>query len=446
MPAIAPTPALTERLWALAQREPGAEDRARAARHLLDWLGCAMAGAATPTGRAMIAALGGGNPFAQAGPAGAAAMGGLGSLLEMDDVHRGALLHPGPAVMPAVLALGRRAGAMALLDAMLAGYEAVIRLGTAVGPGHYARFHNSGTCGGIGAAAAAARVLGLSDAQAVGAMGHAMSVAGGLWQARHEPVMTKHWHVAEAARRGAQAAALAQAGLPGPRYILEGPQGFFAGMAPDGDPARVVAPASGWKMAEVSFKPWPACRHAHPAIDAALVLRDRLAGRSVRRVTVATYADAVTFCDRPAPRTEGEAKFSLQHAVAVVLARGRPTLADFAATAVDAPDLIGLRARVAVITDAGLTAAYPAHFGARLTAEADDERLEVALHDAWGDPENPMDSAAVIAKFGALAAAADVPPALAADIRACALDLPAGRPPADLYAALARLPLAAETP
>jgi 2-methylcitrate dehydratase PrpD len=444
-PAAAP-PSLTERLWAICARAPGPGDRARAALHLVDWLGCALAGAATPAGRALAAAQGGGNPFARTGPAGAAAAGGLGSLLEMDDVHRGALLHPGPAVIPAVLAMGRAAAAGPILDAILAGYEAVIRLGAAVGPGHYARFHNSGTCGGIGAAAGAARVMGLDAAQAVGAMGHAMSVSGGLWQARNEPVMTKHWHVAEAARHGAQAAALAQAGLPGPRFILEGPQGFFAGMAPDGDPGRVVAPADGWKIAGVSLKPWPACRHAHPAIDAALVLRERLGGQAPRAVAVATYADAVTFCDRPQPRTEGEAKFSLQHAVAVVLARGRPGLADFAGEALDDPALAALRACVTVAADPALTAAYPAHFGARLTATAGGETLTCAVADAWGDPENPMDDAAVLAKYDRLAEAAGLPAPLAADLRGAALGLAGGAPPAAFFALLSRLPFPPEPP
>ena len=77
---------LTEGLWALASRPLTPADLARAALHLVDWLGCALAGAA-----------------------GALAMGGFGSLLEMDDVHRAALLHPGPVVMPVVMALAAQA-------------------------------------------------------------------------------------------------------------------------------------------------------------------------------------------------------------------------------------------------------------------------------------------------------------------------------------------------
>ena len=440
MPQTPDQVSLTERLWALTDRQPAGADRAMAALHLLDWLGCALAGAATATGQKMLRVLSDGPAFTRQGPQGAMAMGGLGSLLEMDDVHRTALLHPGPVVIPAVLACAGKATASAVLDAILVGYEAMIRLGSAVGPGHYARFHNTGTCGGIGAAAGAARVMGLAADQAVSAMGHAMSTTGGLWQARHEPVMTKHLHVAEAARRGVQAAALAQGGLAGPRFILDGPQGFFAGMAPDGRPDLVTAPATGWKIDEVSFKPWPACRHAHPTIDAGLLVRARLAGRGITSARVETYADAVTFCDKPSPRTEAQAKFSLQHALAVVLMRGRPVLADFADGSLGADDLTPLRKRIDVATDAHMTAAYPHHFGARVTAVTDDgDTLCAEVTDAWGDPENPMDARAITDKFKMLAKAAGVPYGLAAELKGAVFGLADDHPFADLRQALARL-------
>jgi 2-methylcitrate dehydratase PrpD len=88
-------------------------------------------------------------------------MGGLGSLLEMDDVHRAALLHPGQVVIPAVLSVAGAGDPQAPLRAIIAGYSAMIRLGRAVGSGHYAMFHNIGTCGPLGAAVGAARAMGL---------------------------------------------------------------------------------------------------------------------------------------------------------------------------------------------------------------------------------------------------------------------------------------------
>jgi len=343
--------------------------------------------------------------------------------------------------LPPGLAAGDASGHM-VLRAVLAGYQAMIALGRAVGPGHYAQFHNTGTCGSIGAAAGAAVALGLTDAQAVGAMGTALSLAGGLWQCRNEAVATKHLHVAEAARRGLIAARHAQAGLPGPRLILEGPQGLFAGMARDGWPLRVLDGQAGWLVHQVSFKPWPACRHAHPAIDAALSLRDGLAGEGVARAEVATYADAVTFCDRAQPQTTGQAQFSLQHALAVCLLRGPPGLADFEPPAIADPGLAALRARVGVSADAGLTARYPAHFGARVSLTTVSGRVLTALRqDAWGDPEVPMTKAAIQAKFDALSAHAGLAPAKAAQLAQAALDLARDAPLAGLTAPLHALTL-----
>ncbi|MFN3288499.1 MAG: MmgE/PrpD family protein, partial [Sphingomonadaceae bacterium] len=211
---------LTERLAARLARPvpPPARDRARL--HLLDWLGCVAGGL-----RCEVAAVA---RAAEPDPVARAAL--LGNVLEMDDVHRGAILHPGPVVWPAALAAARETGASlgALLDAGVRGYEAVIAVGLALDARHYAHYHTTATAGGFGAAAAAASLLGLSPAAMADALGNWGSVAGGLWRMRHEPVMTKQFHVAHSALTGLWCARLARAGLSGPRAILEGEQGLFA--------------------------------------------------------------------------------------------------------------------------------------------------------------------------------------------------------------------------
>lgn len=322
-------------------------------------------------------------------PAGKAAW--LGNVLEMDDVHRTAILHPGPVVWPTVLAAARGHGMDEVLDAAVRGYEAMISIGATFDARHYAHWHNTATAGLFGAAAAAAALQGADRAQLVAALGLAGSVTGGFWQMRHEPVTAKQWHIAHAMRTGLETAAFALRGITGPRFILEGPQGLYAGTC---DAAKPMLLADGWRISEVSFKPWGACRHAHPAIDAALELKKQ--GALQGPVTVATYRDALTFCDRPEPRSVIEAKFSLQHAVAVVMERGVPELADFEPEAIAA--LADTRKLVTVEEDPALTAAYPAHFGARVTSAG----ASVTLADTLGDPERPLDEAGVVAKARAL--------------------------------------------
>ncbi|WP_421928590.1 MmgE/PrpD family protein [Neoaquamicrobium sediminum] len=442
MNAVAQTQSVTEGLADLLGRPVGDADRARAALHLIDWVGCALAGRGTATGRALCA----GALFADVDMTSDHALAGLafdlgslGSILEMDDVDRQGLLHPGPVVVAAALALARDHRGGAVLDAIVRGYEAMIRLGRAVGSGHYAFFHNTSTTGGLGAAVAASGLLGLQGPALVSAMGNALSVTGGLWQCRHEPVMTKPFHCAEAARCGATTALLARNGVTGPRFILEGPQGMFAAVCPGGHASAVLGAAdAGWRIHEVSFKPWPACRHAHAAIDAALALRDRVEPGAIARIEIETYADAVTFCDRVEPRTENEAKFSLQHSVAVALLDGPPPMTAFEPGALDRPAIAGLRRLATVKRDDAHTAAYPRHFGTAVAViMTDGRRVEARVDDAWGDGENPMSADAILAKFRTLAAHAGVSDATAAALVAAASALADDAPVAPLCAALA---------
>ncbi|HEX2891975.1 MmgE/PrpD family protein [Vineibacter terrae] len=412
---------LTRSLAGLLRRPIVAADRRRAALHVLDWLGCAAAGAKTPPGLAMIAygrtlaagscrAVGG---LSLASRDAAIVNGAVGNVLEMDDFYRTALVHPGPVVVPAALAVAQETGATgeALLDALVRGFEVMIRVGRSVGPTHYKHFHNTATCGVFGSAAAAGSLLGLDEAQMVDALGNAGTQASGLWQCRLEDTMSKQLHNGRAAQAGLIAAQLATHGFTGAEHILEGPLGFYSGMCPDAEPALLLAePDAPWLLHGASFKPWPACRHAHPTIDAVLAAREAVDIGRVRRIIVETYRDAIGVCDRPTPRTAVEAKFSLQHASAVVLLRGRPDLADFDAPAAADPDIATLRAKVELHESEAYTRAYPAHFGASLRIELEDgEVVTRDIADALGDPENPLPEAALRAKAQMLLASAGYP-------------------------------------
>lgn len=414
---IPPAASLTEQLAQRLQRPVDAAARQRAALLLVDWLGCALAALRYPLAAQLRSVV-----QAQSfGPATALGAGGrsvndalllngaLGNVLEMDDVHRGAILHPGPVVIPVALAAAQaeHADGIALLDAVVRGYEATIRIGRALGRGHYRYWHPTSTAGAFGAAAAGASILRLPADALADALGNAGSRTGGLWQMRHEPVPTKSLHNAEAARSGWLAAQLALAGMRGPRRILEGEQGLFAATAPDAMPDLVIADEDDWLIHSTSLKPWPACRHAHPAIDAMLEALNGLPEADVAqiaRIEVRTYAEALRFCDRPQPNTELEAKFSLQHALASILVHGRPQLDHYTAEACSDADVLHWRSRVDVAEDDDCSLRFPAHYGATVRLRLQDGRsIECGRIDAWGDPECPMSSDDVIAKAMALA-------------------------------------------
>lgn len=313
----------------------------------------------------------------------------LGNVLEMDDIHRTALLHPGPVIW--AVAFGLNAGPditlTDILDDAAIGYEAMIAVGSTFDATHYSHYHPTATAGTFGATATWGRRW-LSSDKLAHALAFAGSVTGGLWQMRHSENQAKQWHVVHARETAFQAVKAAEIGMLGPLDVLEGPQGLYAATCREPKP-MVLGP--GWRIEEVSFKPWAACRHAHPAIDCALELR--AAGKLTAPFHVETYADALTFCDKPDPTTESEAKFSLQHAVAVIADGRNATPADFTPEAVAA--LAPLRAQVTVAEDPAITARYPAHFGARVNG--------FELQDCRGDPERPVSEADIIAKMHMLA-------------------------------------------
>lgn len=368
-------PSLTTRLAAHLARDVGKSDRRRARLHLLDWLGC-VAGARETAAAGAVSR-------AESDPLMRAAF--IGNILEMDDIHRSAILHPGPCVWPVVLA--GKGDMEARLDAALRGYEAMIAIGATFDDRHYAFHHNTSTAGGFGAAAAAASLAGADEETMVAALGLAGSVSGGFWQTRHEDNLAKQWHVLHAIRTGCDAARLARAGATGPAFILEGPQGLYRATCET--PGEMQFPDR-WRLHTVSFKPWASCRHTHPAIDAALELKAK--GALSGPIAVETFADAITFCDRPEPASVIEAKFSLQHAVAVVAEHGAPRPEHFEPAAITG--LAEARGRVSVCEDAAFTQRYPDHYGARVSTG--DGAIELA--DTRGDPERPLDDDGVVDK------------------------------------------------
>jgi 2-methylcitrate dehydratase PrpD len=368
---------LTEKLAARMTCPVEAADRARARHHLLDWVACVCGGWTSPVADVARAAE----------PDSLTRYALLGNVLEMDDVHRAAILHPGPVVWPAALCAARDKGASlgAVLDAAVRGYEAMISTGSSFDAHHYAHFHPTSTAGGFGAVAATGSVYQFTPAQYVWGFGNAGSMAGGLWHMRHDPAaMTKQLHVAHASLAGVWVARLAAQGFTGPAELLEGTQGLYAAMVSTPNVAA-FADRTSWQIHDVSFKPWAACRHAHPAIDAALQLK-QTRGSLEGEILVETYADALTFCDKPHPQTVMEAKFSLQHAVALVVVRGVPTLADFEPDGIHNPDIIAARSRIRLTESTTHSARYPAHFGARVSSSG----AALDLVDTLGDPEKPL--------------------------------------------------------
>jgi len=268
----------------------------------------------------------------------------------------------------------------------------------AVGPAHYKVWHNTSTCGPFGAAMACAALLELDDAQTAWALGNAGTQSCGLWQFLPDGAMSKHLHTAHAAEAGAIAASLAARGFTGPAHILEGERGFFRALCPDAKPEALLAqPDAPWQLVRTSMKPWPCCRHVHPAVDAALEVHDALNGEEPASVEVRTYQAALDVCDRPEPDTLYAAKFSLQHCVNAALRDGRVDFDSFDDS--QRARLTDASRSTSLAVSEEFDQAYPARWGAAVSATtAAGKTISAARADCRGDPEAPLSPDEIVAK------------------------------------------------
>lgn len=390
---------LTEQLTELIVAKPAAPtDLEQAALLVLDAMANALAGRATEPG-AILQRWASANDAIDADRS-AFLLGSLTHILETDDLHRASVVHPGCVVVPAAWTVAVREGIRghAMLKAVLWGFEAVTRVGMAVGPAHYRIWHNTATCGPYGSAMAAAALLQLSPAATVHALGNAGTQSAGLWQFLEAGTMTKHLHAGRAAEAGVLAADLARFGFTGPPNILEGAKGWFTATCPDADPAAVIRdPDAPWQLLQTSIKPWPSCRHTHPTIDAAHELRHQIAADAIETVEVVTYPAALEVCDRPLPQSDYEAKFSLQHCVAAALTQENVNFAAF--NEATRAELADLRERVTLQASEPYASAYPQAWGGAVTVTLrSGERLTVQRTHAKGDPEAALSPVELIAK------------------------------------------------
>jgi 2-methylcitrate dehydratase PrpD len=289
---------------------------------------------------------------------------------DFDDTHLATVIHPGAAALATVVPLGAvnvTPGDTAL-RAFALGCEAQLRLGNAISPGHYdAGWHITGTCGVVGAAVAAAVMLGLDASGMRSAVGLAATQALGHREAFGS--MTKPFHPGQAAAKGLLAALLAERGLPGPEGILERPGGFFAAFTPLTHPGELLrGPGEPWELEQNAFKPYPCGVVSHPLIDAAVAASPRIPGPDrVTGIVAHCHPLVVELMGRIEPADGMEARFSAAHTIAAALAEGELSLRQFSDSLVRREDIRRLRGLV--------------EFAPRPGSGRDEAVLEVRLAD-----------------------------------------------------------------
>jgi 2-methylcitrate dehydratase PrpD len=392
------------------------EVRYYARRHLLDTVGVMIAGAgsevATRT-EAMLSAVRPGGRVPVPGRArradilDAAFLGGTAAHgIEFDDGYRQGSVHPGCVVVPVLLALGHEhhVSGAALIEALVAGYEAEIAIGRACHPDLRQRgFHPAAAVGVFGSAMAAGKLRRLAAKELANALGIAASSAAGLFAFVNGGADIKRLHAGHAAREGLQAALLAEQGIEGPPGVIEARDGFMQAFAfGRADRARAVMlpPEAPFGITDCYIKPYPCCRHIQPAVEALIeLLRDeQIATDDVERIDVATYGIAAEHAETGWDDF-ASAQLSFPYLMAVALKFRTVKLEHFDAAVRRNPWFAACARKLNVSAPSEIDRRYPQLRPARVTVTTARGVFSRQADEALGSRIVPFNDAGLRAKF-----------------------------------------------
>ncbi|WP_347491295.1 MmgE/PrpD family protein [Desulfoscipio sp. XC116] len=390
-------------------------------KFILDTLGCGLAGTKAP-GSAEVHAL-----FASFGGKEEATLLGFGNklpspnaafvnsvvshALDLDDTLDDAAMHCYVSAWPAALALAeaRKASGRQLITAVILGVDMSCRLGTAINtPLSWIR---TATCGSFGAAAAAAKILNLSEEKTRNAFGVAYSQTSGNAQCLLDGGLSKRLQPAFSTKAGVLSSLLAEIGITGARNVLEGKFGFF-NLYERGyyDRQKCLAGLGedffGMKL---SIKPYPSCRMTHSSIDAALAIKEKsqFSFKEVDRVEVFVAKMCREMVGQPfevRQNPQVDAQFSIPYTVSVALAKGKPFIDDFSESVIRDRERKMMAKKINVLVDDTIDARdlKPATINVYLN---NGEVLKHRIDVLKGHPENPLSWDECIDKFKKCAAA-----------------------------------------
>ncbi|HJV84554.1 MAG TPA: MmgE/PrpD family protein [Noviherbaspirillum sp.] len=325
--------------------------------------------------------------------------------LDFDDTSLFGSLHPGAVVIPAALAEAERtrASGRQFIEALAVGNEIACRVGAAVGATAYDRgFHNTPVAGIFGAVAAAGRLRGLDSAAIANAFGLAGSRAAGSMQYLENGAWNKRLHPGLAAHDALVALAFAQAGAVGATAAIEGRYGLLTAYSNAARPELLTDRLGQWWAAgEIAIKPYPSCRLTHSAIDAGLMLRERVIGMpgnvdldlSLSSKAVQVVGEALS--NKVHARNVVDGQFSVYFQLAVAWLDGRCDWSSYKRLGMD--DVDALASRIAVRIDESLPVG-----GAILSVRGIPE-LTVRVDEPLGEPSRPLQWQEMVGKYSGLA-------------------------------------------
>jgi 2-methylcitrate dehydratase PrpD len=386
-----------------------ADVRHEACRALLNYVGCAIGGAHEDAVEIALRAL---NPYSgnrtsvilgrrdRVDPITASLINGIAAHVhDFDDTTPHNLSHTTCPVASAIIshASQQAVDGSEFLHAFLLGFEAASQIANAIVPGHYeAGWHITSTVGAIGAAVAVGRLRALTAEKMTNAIGIAATQAAGLRVVFGS--MAKGFNPGRAAQNGYVAAVLADAGFTGGNDPLGGPRGFLEVLASTRDAGAIAErPPTEFELRHNAYKPFPCGLVMHAAIDACiqLHLEARIDPDEIRSVRLRVAPIVLDLCNKRVIHSGLEGRFSIYHAAAVGLVRGKAGLAEFTDQAVNESRIRAVRERVTVEPDADIS-----HDAATVEiTRLDGCSLSKSVAHAIGSLQRPLSDRALEQKF-----------------------------------------------
>jgi 2-methylcitrate dehydratase PrpD len=403
-------------------------------KEILDLLGVALGGASQP-GAVHVCALvkewGGkeessiiGSKQKVPAPNAAQANATMAHTLDFDDVHEAAVMHPGIASIPVVMAVGEAQGNLSgkeFITCTALGVDMMCRLALATTPGKSPielGWHLTTLFGFLGAAATAARVMHLSEDKIVDAIGIGYHQSGGNGQCVKDGALTKRLGPGFAVKGGITAALMAKMGVTGAKNSLEGEWGLY-NQYMDGDYGPEILTADLGKRFEgvhVAIKPYPCCRGIHPAIDAAfaLIAETNIRSNDIKEIVLSvTDAHLKLLCQpleaKRSPRSPVDAQFSIPWGVALAIIGRKVGLSDFTDSAINNQDVLAITQKIRVEVDNSLHKPGPEPTRVKIITN-EEKAFTKVVENPLGSLERPMSFDDCARKF-----------------RDCAIGLDAGR-------------------
>lgn len=348
----------------------------------------------------------------------AALMNGMNAhVIELDDGHRRGALHVGATVFSALLPVAEHEHLSSedLLYGAIIGFETTIRLACAVQPGNKLRgYHATGTCGTVGAAMGIAAALGFDFNQMKSALSAAVTSAAGVLEMQEDNADLKPLNVGRAAMDAVAAAYLGKSRFKAPLDAIGGKRGFLKVMTDDAHTEFITdfekdAPLA---ITHIYMKTYAACRHTHPAIEAALTLKPSLPSipslllEAIDSIEVEAYKLAVAGHDHTEILGVSSAKMSMPFAIALALVKGSAGMEDFNEENVTDEEILALTRKVKVVENEELSALVPKKRASILNIMMKDSTiLSHRVDYPKGEPENSLTDEELIQKFNSLAKA-----------------------------------------